>query len=255
MKSKNLIKSLQEIDPSGEIEVCIGNGDIEEIFVSESDYDGTLQTIEFDEDGLPIKGRYHAFEEKIVLKPIFISDAIWRAAEQGVSFNIDYSDLSYSKRKNFQEVNEETKRQMFHMLESVEFQLFNKWVLSKTQDVYPEVTLNSIKFYTESFFRENLSRLCSFPENSNIPVEIQGSKVYKSYAERRYEQWDEEIVITFDGYDFALKRVSGLAIPCQTAELFDKDKALNQEIKKSLEKKEKGFLAKLKRFFKFKKEM
>lgn len=50
MKSKKLIELLQELDPSGEIEVCTGHGDI--YFIHKLPayyYDGHLQVLELDE--------------------------------------------------------------------------------------------------------------------------------------------------------------------------------------------------------------
>ncbi len=45
MKTKDLIKHLQEIDPKGEFEVCIENADIEYLDVLPAYYDGRITVI------------------------------------------------------------------------------------------------------------------------------------------------------------------------------------------------------------------
>jgi len=45
MKVKDLIKQLQELDPTGEIEVCVGNNDIIDISLFPAYYDGYLQVL------------------------------------------------------------------------------------------------------------------------------------------------------------------------------------------------------------------
>jgi len=49
MKTKELIKRLQDADPSGEIECCVGNQDIYFISQEPSYYDGALQVLIHDE--------------------------------------------------------------------------------------------------------------------------------------------------------------------------------------------------------------
>ena len=48
MKVKDLIKQLQELDPTGEIEVCVGNSDIIDISLFPAYYDGYLQVLKKD---------------------------------------------------------------------------------------------------------------------------------------------------------------------------------------------------------------
>lgn len=50
MKTKDLIKLLMEEDPTGEIECCIDNQDIEEISWESAYYDGCLQIVKRDEN-------------------------------------------------------------------------------------------------------------------------------------------------------------------------------------------------------------
>lgn len=63
MKTKELIRRLQEADPSGEVECCVGNLDI--LFVSKEPayYDGRLQVLERDASKEPY---YNVVGAKIV---------------------------------------------------------------------------------------------------------------------------------------------------------------------------------------------
>jgi hypothetical protein len=76
MKTAELIKRLQDIDPSGEEQCCIQNGDIWFIEKTEAYYDGRLQVFEFDSARRPISAKRESSGSKIVLHPIHISDAI-----------------------------------------------------------------------------------------------------------------------------------------------------------------------------------
>lgn len=58
MKSKLLIEILQKLDPSGEIEVCVGSEDIIDISLLPAYYDGKLQVLQRDKtkEGYDIVG-------------------------------------------------------------------------------------------------------------------------------------------------------------------------------------------------------
>ena len=45
MKTRELIKQLQDADPSGELECCVDNQDIHFIFVQPGNYDGLLEIL------------------------------------------------------------------------------------------------------------------------------------------------------------------------------------------------------------------
>lgn len=94
MKSKEFIKRLQEIDPDGEMEVCVGGGDIDDMFskwidlpkIKRSDFSVRLQ---MDSDGeweasfLYIDGEeeydwyYEANSSKKLRELYFIPDEDW----------------------------------------------------------------------------------------------------------------------------------------------------------------------------------
>lgn len=67
MKTKILIEELQKIDPSGEMEVCVGNQDIWFLDKQPAYYDGVLQVIK-NENGVVSGIKYIISGNKISLK-------------------------------------------------------------------------------------------------------------------------------------------------------------------------------------------
>lgn len=75
MKTKDLIKQLQEIDPEGEMDVCINNEDISYIIANPSYYDGRLQKVTKRGDyGVPEETTITTQGWKINLTPLDLSD-------------------------------------------------------------------------------------------------------------------------------------------------------------------------------------
>ena len=68
MKTKELIRQLQEIDPSGDEECCIGNADIHFVDKLPAYYDGTLQILKRDDEGNIIGGEFKKYGSKIVIR-------------------------------------------------------------------------------------------------------------------------------------------------------------------------------------------
>ena len=82
MKSSELIKRLQELDPAGNNEVCLG-GDISEIYTLPYYYDGRAQIFIKDDDG-DIVGIRQATEkdgDKIVIVTKNVEDLAWEKVE------------------------------------------------------------------------------------------------------------------------------------------------------------------------------
>jgi hypothetical protein len=88
MKTKELIRLLQEADPSGEIECCVGNEDIYFVACEPAYYDGTLQVLirdkskkdyniigaEFRRDGYKIQFHCQSIEDAIYTAHEFDSE-------------------------------------------------------------------------------------------------------------------------------------------------------------------------------------
>lgn len=93
MKTRELIRLLQEVDPSGEEEVCIWNQDIHFVHAEPAYWDGCLEILKRDEDceyyniiGAEVRSHGH----KISIEPLSIEDAIYNDPD----LPVEYSDYS-----------------------------------------------------------------------------------------------------------------------------------------------------------------
>ena len=102
MKTKNLIKLLNEADPSGELECCVFNEDIYFVEVINSYWDGCLQVLKRDElrkhEYNIIGAEYRSLGDKVCIRPMSIEDYIYDCENFEGDLNITY-DSEYSKRK------------------------------------------------------------------------------------------------------------------------------------------------------------
>lgn len=95
MKSKELIKQLQELDPTGEIEVAVGNQDIWLVDCYPAYYDGNLQVLKrinseyYDITGVEFKIQ----GSKIDLRPMGFDDVIFNAIECGKDPDITWDHI------------------------------------------------------------------------------------------------------------------------------------------------------------------
>jgi len=117
LKTKELIRRLQEADPSGEEECVIGNQDIHFVACEEAYWDGCAEVLIRDEDckyynivGAKVvsKGR------KIIIRPLSIESAIYNNEDLPVEYDDDYSRNKYESyvektRVKVKELNEELK--------------------------------------------------------------------------------------------------------------------------------------------------
>jgi len=75
MKTKDLIKILNELDPSGESQVCILNEDIKYIGMREAYWDGRLEMVtKRSENGWPLKSKITSSGTKIDIVPVDLED-------------------------------------------------------------------------------------------------------------------------------------------------------------------------------------
>lgn len=100
MKSKELIKILQELDPEGNIEVSVGNVDIIDVELLPAYYDGYLQVLKKDlskTDCYNIIGlEFKTNGNKIVISPYNIEDYIMdhHAKLDKLNITFDHDDPS-----------------------------------------------------------------------------------------------------------------------------------------------------------------
>lgn len=188
MKTKELIKLLQEADPSGEVEVCIGNADIHFVEILPAYYDGRLQVLQRNPDinAYNITGA-KLFEngDKIVLHPLSIFDAIWNDPD----LPIDYSDLSKESAERYKYAHDKTKFEAKELENKIELGYFIEFVAEKANKITDD--LINLEEIARDFFVENLKTFDLFPFDLNTSGE--------SYVSLRKSQWEKTINVDYDG--------------------------------------------------------
>lgn len=99
MKTKELIRQLQEKDPSGEMDCCIGNVDIYFVSVDPSYYDGCKQILIRDEKNSYyniIGAKIVSDGQKVVLHELSIKSMLWNDPDSPIEYD-EYSERSYKK--------------------------------------------------------------------------------------------------------------------------------------------------------------
>jgi hypothetical protein len=153
MKTKELIRLLNEQDPSGEEECCINNLDIMYIQKEPAYYDGSLQVFERDESHKILKNKkakYVRKGSKIQITTESISDFLFDFPEM----EIDYSELSeYSKQLKIQQNN-----RVVEFAKRIDDELFAEnfveWCLRKAKAL--DADLLEFKNTAKEFAVENL---------------------------------------------------------------------------------------------------
>lgn len=106
MKTKELIKRLQEADPSGELECCVGNVDIYFVEQLPAYYDGPLEVLVHDE---ALKDKCWSITgakivrsgQKVQIHTISIEDVMFDMVDDNRDFPISIEDTTegyYKKR-------------------------------------------------------------------------------------------------------------------------------------------------------------
>lgn len=155
MKSKEVIKLLQELDPDGEIEVCVGNIDIHYIECLPAYYDGTLQVLLRDENkkGYNIIGaKYCRKGNKLCIVPLSISDAI---TDRDDNFNVDYSELDEDRRIQLEKQHNDLRAWHKNLEEEMDREYFVQWAIKEANKL--TVDLNYFKDEAGVFANKNIS--------------------------------------------------------------------------------------------------
>lgn len=101
MKTKDLIAALNEVDPTGEMEVCVGNQDIHFVAVEPAYHDGCLQVLLRDEKVTDcynvIGAEIRSDGAKLNIETLSIKSALWNDPEMPVGFVGDYAKEHYAK--------------------------------------------------------------------------------------------------------------------------------------------------------------
>jgi hypothetical protein len=194
MKTKELIKRLQEEDPSGEIEVCVGNVDIHFVERMPAYYDGSLQVLIRDYNTKYyniVGGKYVREGQKVKIHILSITDAISNAASVDANFEVDYSQLSEESAKSTQKAHADLREWHRKLDIEHEKEYFLKWVKQEAAKVTADTDeINNVVY---SFFEKNVSPTNPLPEG--------GVPLGHSYVTTREMQWGQKFeVVVSEGF-------------------------------------------------------
>jgi hypothetical protein len=191
MKTKDLIKKLQEADPSGEEQCCIENSDIWDVIVEPAYYDGALVVIhERNEDNMPLKGKRVRTGNKVNITPITMQDAI-----EYDTFQVEYSNEDDKKR--YEKIDIEHRRVYKRIDFEVEQRIFASWVFMKIQ------SLQLIPLSWVERIRETANKFYSENRGPDVDGKVIRSKIWKKsegWADKLETIWDELIYVEWDNY-------------------------------------------------------
>lgn len=199
MKTKDLIAALQEADPTGEVECCVGNADIHCVYQEAAYWDGCLQVLIHDPAKKPyydiIGGKYVASGNKVVIRPLSISDAIFNDE----NLPVYYEGMSEQKQQDYQKMVQDRRNQTKSICNDVEREFFVQYITEKYCQ-HDDFELDDIKIAAGKFYDENMDYKDSMPEDilkgkKKENISGQDYEVVPSWNTRRRLQWDREIGI------------------------------------------------------------
>ncbi len=191
MKTKELIRLLQEADPTGEEEACVGNVDIHFVEALPAYYDGALQVLKRDESKSPyyniVGGKYVRSGTKVVIHTLSITDALHNAGADG-EFEVDYSELPTDRIESAKKSHEEIREWHRKLDVEMEMDYFVKWAKAKAEILTPDI--EEMEGMAKQFFEDNVSPTDPLPEG--------GIPLGHSYVTTREMQWNERFEISID---------------------------------------------------------
>lgn len=192
MKTKELIKLLQEADPTGEEHVVVGNVDISGVYKEPAYWDGTAQKIIRDEKGTPIGGKYCREGCKIQVDTLDFNTLIWDRTE----LPIDYSELDPDRQISYKENHDKIRTAARNVDYELELENFTKWVLKEAENLIDDK--DNAKNVAKKFFDANLTPYDKIPPD--IPI------IGQSYNSRRHIQWSQQLELGYSENGFSIKR-------------------------------------------------
>jgi hypothetical protein len=193
MKTKDLIALLQKADPTGEINVCVGNVDISWAGREPAYYDGPSQVIIKNEKGRPIGGKYHRKGDKVQIHLWPFSTLIWDYKD----IVIDYSELDEERQISFKENHDKIRTAAKNLDYELELENFMKWIKDKAKTVFDNDE-DEMSRVAKEFFDKNITPYDKISDD--IPI------IGESYITRRQIQWDRELNLSYDADGFHIKK-------------------------------------------------
>jgi len=187
MISSEVIRMLQEADPTGQKEVCVNNMDIQFIETQPAYYDGSLQVLQRDstKKGYNIVGgKYLRSGDKVVIHTLSIHDAIGYDPD----IQVDYSELPES----LAEITQNAHEQLRFFCRTLDFNMeqgeFVEWALLQASNLTSDI--EEVKDLAKAFYQNHFS--------PSDPVKI---KEGNSRRQARHQQWEQQCqVVLNDGF-------------------------------------------------------
>ena len=195
MKTKKLIELLQKEDPTGELDVCVDNIDIHFVERLPAYYDGCQEVLIRDESSPYyniVGAKYCMTGQKVKIHTLSIVHAIWTHYDMP----IDYSNLTKDRAESYKAADDKHRKSARDCEYELELEYFIKHMRERAGAIYSNT--EGIDDAAKKFFDENMSPKDPIPKD--IPV------LGDSYIGRRNKQWQREIDVTFDGWQWTLTK-------------------------------------------------
>jgi hypothetical protein len=199
MKSKELIKQLQELDPTGEIEVGCGNHDIWYAERMPAYYDGRFQLLLRDPKLTGkcfdiIGARYVSRGDKIKLVSMGVADVLWDNPDAVVEY--PFGEECYRKT-------DEATRQASRDVElKCDMDFFRAWVAKKTEQIRPgENSGGSADYHYKRLGLSPKDPVKDLPPRKEklSPKDDKEYEVWPSWNERQEAMWDDTLEVYWKG--------------------------------------------------------
>ena len=207
MKTAEVIRLLQEADPTGETECCVENADIFFVDVQPAYYDGYLQVLKRDPTSKcydVVGAKYTAKGQKVVIKVLTISDAIFEQEDLPVEFE----DLSPGNADYYRKLVEDRRALTRKVCDDVELASFNEYLFKRLRNFSEDFDEDVIREAAREFYAGNMSYLDTMPVDIAKRGMPDRGESGLSWNQRRCLQWDREIRVDFVGGKLTLCKIS-----------------------------------------------
>lgn len=211
MKTKDLIKLLQEEDPSGELECSVWGYDVYSVEMLPAYWDGNLQVIERDERGRVVGGKITDQGNKVVIKYMTLCDLLLDYPDLPVKFE----GMTASRREWAERYIEQSRNKNKQIIKGVHESSFVQYIKKHLSDLCwdgcPETTV--IEQVALEFAREHIPWDIQYPEDirkmkREEVIDGRIHHVYPSEQERQWTLWDRIIKITCAGENLKIELVT-----------------------------------------------
>lgn len=209
MKTKELIRLLQEADPEGETECCINNNDIHFLDKMPAYWDGILEILQRDHSRDPYYNicgaKYTTKGFKINIRSLSITDAIGN----DVNIKIDYSEVgNKDKAIAYEKADNKTRTLQSDIETKCELWLFIEWAKKTAEGIANDTS--TLLDQATAYFKANLSYSDPIPKDISELTTLDKDNKTKwnlSYKDKRHLQWTREIQLSFTGYDWEFSKI------------------------------------------------